>query len=135
MTVAALIGAGVVSPDLVDAWTHRLQDVLPDARRTAETGSAVQWSGTVAAPRGEKDPIPVEVFLYKAQKRIRINIQSSTIATPEADHISDAIASAFDASVVMRSYADAAASEPSSRVRPSGTARPVPTTQATPRQA
>ena len=105
MTVAALIGAGVLTPDLIDGLSDKFKAVVGDGAKLVDTEAVVQWNGTISLRERRGEPVPVEVFLYKAQKRLRIHLLADDIAREDADRITDQIADAFEAEIVSRGYA------------------------------
>ncbi len=105
MSVAALVGAGVVGPDLLHELSDRFKAVVPDGTKQLETEAVVQWSGFIPSRERRGRPVPVEVFLYKAQKRLRIHLLTDNLTEEDADRATDAIADAFQATVVSRTYA------------------------------
>jgi hypothetical protein len=107
IAAGALLGAAIVTPDLVDAMTGKLKGVMPDASREAESDTVVQWVGTYRAPAASRDPIPVAIYLFKGQKRLRIHVLRDAIDTATADAIIDTTAVALDAEITGRTYAAA----------------------------
>lgn len=103
IAAAATIGAAVLGPDAIAAMFDRIKKIMPDTRTTADSTSVVKWEGTFQFQRGNTTtPVPVAVYLYKGQKRLRIQVLTHSLSREDAESVQDAIASQLGVTILAR---------------------------------
>jgi hypothetical protein len=103
--------AGAVTSAVLDQFEARLATVAADnvVNRMTESGSAVLFALDVSVPAvpGSGPPAlptaPVEVTVFKAQKRIKIQVRTHAVTPPQAAAIQDLIAAHAGLVIVQRS--------------------------------
>jgi hypothetical protein len=115
-----LLLAGAVTAGVIDSLEERLKSIGGESvQRTAESSSVTKWNLNVdigdAVPdsRGGRSSapaaVPVAVTVYKAQKRVRIQVLTHSLTRAEAEVIEDRIADALQLRVIERSSAESEA--------------------------
>ena len=131
--------AGTITTALLDEMESRLTQVSdPDSvSRLTDSASTTTISASVPVPSipgqapSRLASAPVLVTVYKAQKRVRIQVQTHDITVAQAHAVQDVVASACGLRVVTRSseatqhMVQQASQQAQAEPLPSGTTRPA----------
>jgi hypothetical protein len=111
IAAAAAVGAAVLGPDALQDLLQKLKGALPDAKQTAQSDSVVKWEGTYSFRRKASDvvPVPVAVFVYKGQKRLRIQLRTHALRGDESERVQDELARAMGVTIIARNVPEDAA--------------------------
>lgn len=103
--------AGAVTSAVLDSLEARLAGVAADeqVKRVSDTESTAVFTLDVSVPAVPGSPAstvqaaPVAVTVFKAQKRVRIQVRTHEVTTAQAEAIQDRVAAACGLTVVSRS--------------------------------
>lgn len=103
--------AGAVTSAVLDSLEGRLQGVAQDeqVKRASDTESTAVFTLDVPVPDVPGQPAagiraaPVAVTVFKAQKRVRIQVRTHEVTAAQAEAIQDRVAAACALTVVSRS--------------------------------
>lgn len=103
--------AGAVTSAVLDSLEQKLQGVAENeqVKRVSDTGSTAVFTLDVPVPDVPGQPAasvrtaPVAVTVFKAQKRVRIQVRTHAVTAAQAEAIQDRVAAATGLTVVSRS--------------------------------
>ena len=103
--------AGTITTAVLDEMESRLTQVattgsvarLTDTGTTATIAAAVPVPGVAGQPKPAVPAAPVLITVYKAQKRVRIQVQTHDVTEAQAHAIQDLVATACGLKVMTRS--------------------------------
>ncbi|HEX5417681.1 MAG TPA: hypothetical protein VFZ25_18645 [Chloroflexota bacterium] len=101
----AMVGAAL-APAAIEGIDRALRSALPDARRSADSGTMTKWEGTYTIPGPRAKRVPVAVYIYKGSGRTRVQIKSHDVSRAEAEAIQDDLAGRIGAKVLAREFPD-----------------------------
>ena len=102
--MAVLQGKADSNSDLPDGIEQALQCNSFGAVRSVDSTAAVQWRGrfAVEAAGGKARVELVSVTLYRAARRLRLQVMSSYITVKDIRTLEDAVAALLHASIISR---------------------------------
>ncbi|MGI8698893.1 MAG: hypothetical protein ACR2J0_07100 [Mycobacteriales bacterium] len=103
--------AGAVTSAVLDSLEERLGGIAENdqVKRISDTGSTAVFTLDVPVPDLPGQPAssvraaPVAVTVFKAQKRVRIQVRTHEVTAAQAEAIQDRVAAACELAVVSRS--------------------------------